>query len=840
MSQPRPINYRIELTPDLAAFRFAGQVEIDIEADTDVKEIVLNVLDLAVWRCRLREGDDLVDCAFDLDPQKETLRVHLSGQRRGRMTVQVDFEGIINDKLGGWYRSGCTVDGQPEFMAVTQFQESHARQVFPCFDAPEHKAVFEITLLVDRHLCAISNQEILEETREPNGKKRVRFRKTPRMSTYLLFLGVGHFDLLVDETDRRVRALATPGQIPEAAFGLEFGRKSLVFCEEYFKIPYPLSKMDLIAVPDFAFGAMENWGAITFRENLLLYHPNTTSKAGMARICEVVAHEIVHQWFGNLASPSDWKYLWLNESFATFTSYAVVDHFYPEWDTWELFVHSQSASALARDGLFETFPIEIPGGDHVVINTATAPIIYNKGGSVLRQIKGYLGEAGYRQGLTQYLSDHAYGCAASSDLWDALEKAAGKPVSALMKSWIEQPGFPLVEARRDGPELVLTQQRFTYLPRLPEALRDGAEPGPAQWLIPVSLRVLGEGGEERCQESLMEGREMRLDLGAKAAAFKVNAGQTGFYRVRYVDAADLTCLGPFILDGRLDAFDRWGLVDDLFALVRRGDAAMGDYLAFLRFYAREDAFLPLMAISDHFHLASLVLAGPAAETVREAARIFFDDVLSRIGYAPADGETHAAAVLRAHVLPLAAYFGAEKAASFALEQFHRLTAGDTVHPDIMKGAAQVGAMLESQTACPWLMERIAASGNEHERMNLLSALGWLRGEAVIRKALSYALSQVPSRNKHIPITTFATNPEATGMMWAWYGENRTALMGLHPLLFERVLATILPLGGMSRKGDVWAYFKDDFGREGVSASVVRMSLEKLAVNVRMRDRHAAG
>jgi tricorn protease interacting factor F2/3 len=583
---------------------------------------------------------------------------------------------------------------------------------------------------------------------------------------------------------------------------------------------------------------MENWGAITFRENLLLYNPRSTSKAGLARICEVVAHEIVHQWFGNLASPSDWKYLWLNESFATFTSYAVVDHYYPEWGTWEQFVNSQSATALARDGLFETFPIEIPGGEHVVINTATAPIIYNKGGSILRQIRGYLGEAAYRDGLYRYLKDHAYGCAASSDLWEALEQAAGKPVSALMKSWVEQPGFPLVEARRDGEDLVLTQGRFTYLPRLPEALQGADAPAPAQWLIPVSLMVMERGGQMRRQELLMDGPEMRIGLGPEAAAFKVNAGQTGFYRVRYGDGADLARLGPLIREKRLDAHDRWGLVDDLFALVRRGDATIGEYLDFLGFYAEEDAFLPLMAISDHLRLSSLVLSEPAAGAVRDAARAFLGGVLSRIGYAPAENETHATGILRDHVLPLAAYFGAEKAASFGMAAFHRLTSGGAVHPDIMKAVAQVGAMLAPDVACPWLMERIGTSGNEHERMHFLSALGWLRGEPFIRRALAYALFDVPSRNKHIPITAFTMNPDATGMLWQWYGENRPELKQLHPLLFERVLATILPIAGMSRERDIWDHFKGDFGREGVSAAVVRMSLEKLCVNARMRELNA--
>jgi len=224
---------------------------------------------------------------------------------------------------------------------------------------------------------------------------------------------------------------------------------------------------------------MENWGAITFRENLLLYFPGVTSKSGEESICEVIAHEIAHQWFGNLVTPMDWKYLWLNESFATYFGYGVVSHYFPEWDVWQQFVHGQTAVALERDGLRDTFPIEIPGGEHVVINTSTAPIIYNKGGSILRQVNGHIGEARFKDGLRRYLSDNAYACASSRDLWRSLEQISEKPISKMMKSWIEQPGYPMVEVRRDGGKLILTQKRFTYLPHESEQ----------EWIIPMKIRL---------------------------------------------------------------------------------------------------------------------------------------------------------------------------------------------------------------------------------------------------------------------------------------------------------------------------------------------------------------
>lgn len=833
-----PIHYRLELTPNLMTFRFAGNVELRLQATGDVEEIVLNAKELAFWRCRVEGDGRFFDCPFVMDPEKETVRIRLPRKMNGALRLLFDYEGVINDRLGGWYRSGYVSDGQAKFMAVTQFQESHARQVLPCFDSPEKKATFDVILVVDQTLSAVSNEEILEEIRLEKGKKQVRFRRTPKMSPYLLFLGVGEFDAIAHETDRRVKAVTPPGRSSSARYGLEFGQKALAFCEEYFRIPYPLGKMDLIAVPDFAFGAMENWGAITFRENLLLYDSETTSQAGVARICEVIAHEIVHQWFGNLASPSDWKYLWLNESFATYTSYNVVDHYYPEWKNWEQFVYNQSASALERDGLRETFPIELPGGETVVINTATAPIIYNKGGSILRQMRGYLGDECYREGLVTYLTAHAYDCAASRDLWEAFETAAKKPVTALMKSWIEQPGYPLIEAHLEGRDLVLRQQRFTYLPSSGKEAATGDPDTAARWLVPISLQVIGGGGSVRREEMLMDAGEIRLDIGDDVAAYKVNAGQTGFYRVRYIQKDDLNRLGAPVREKTLDSFDRWGLQDDLFAMVRRGDETIFDYLEFLDFFENEDAFLPLMSIADHLHLSSLVLPQDPAMAVKHFGRAFFDRALSRIGLEPLAGESHTTAILRDHLLFLAALFGSTEAAAFATGQFAALTAGGSVHPDIMKSVMQVGAMTDSKAAFDWLTRRMETAASEHERMNLLAALGSLREEKFIRRGLSYAVDRVPARNKHISLAGFAVNPHAVGFMWQWFEENHKKMESFHPLIFERVIASLIPLGGMSREADVMAFFRDDPGRMSAAPGVIALSLEKLAINLRMQKAHS--
>jgi tricorn protease interacting factor F2/3 len=347
------LNYLIRLVPDLVRFTFDGRVDIQLEASKPVAQIVLNAVELAVWRCSLERPDGGVPCAFRVDPAAEQLCIVLPETVSGQIRIQIDYAGKINDRMAGFYRSRYTRDGRTEHIAVTQFEESDARRAFPCLDHPAQKAVFDIELEVDRSLTAVSNTEIKAQEILENGQKRVVFESTPKMSTYLVFFGVGPFETLQDHVDSRVRVLTLPGQQKFAGYGLEFGRKALQFSESYYGIPYPLSKMDLIAVPDFAFGAMENWGAITFRENLLLHYPDVTSRSGEERICEVIAHEIAHQWFGNLVTPSDWNYLWLNESFATYFGYGVVAHYHPEWEIWQQFLNGTTASAMTRDGLLE-------------------------------------------------------------------------------------------------------------------------------------------------------------------------------------------------------------------------------------------------------------------------------------------------------------------------------------------------------------------------------------------------------------------------------------------------------------------------------------------------------
>ena len=824
MKELEPSNYRIHLEPDLVNFTFAGNVEILLNANRPVDAIDLNILDMAIWITKVKVDGEFVVCPFRVDPEKEEIRLSLPREMAGDITLQIDFEGHINNKMAGFYRSEYGPDGQKKFIAVTQFEESDARRAFPCLDHPAKKATFDIEMTIDENLVAISNGSVKEEVVLKNGKKRVQFHQTPKMSTYLVFLGVGEFDIFESQTDKRVRVATVPDKSKYGQFGLEFGVNALKFCEQYYQIPYPLAKMDLIAIPDFAFGAMENWGAITFRENLLLYYPDITSTSGQERICEVIAHEIAHQWFGNLVTPTDWKYLWLNESFATYFGFGVVDHYHPEWGVWAQFLNGQTAGALARDALHENFAIEIPGGEHVVINTSTAPIIYSKGGSILRQVEGYIGQDNFRSGLSRYLKKHAYGNASSHHLWEAFEQVSDKPLTKMMQSWIEQPGFPIVEVERKGDTLFLSQKRFTYLPGTFDQ----------QWLIPIHVLIFNSQDDSREIKTLFDDTHTQIDLGADAVAYKVNSGQTGFYRVKYKTPGDLAEVGKKVLSQQLSPEDRWGLQNDLFALVRCGEATIDDYLNFLSNYQNEDAFLPLSSIAGNLFQSYLVLEGANRKKIIAIGKSLLENTLERIGYNPSTNESQTTAILRDQIILQAVIYGSDHTAAFAADKFKHLTRGGDIHPDIQKSILQVGALKGEDSAYRWLIERFQSSVSEHERMNILAAMGCFSREQIIYKALQYALDKVPDRNKFITIVATASNPYALDYLWDWYLAHLAELEKFHPMLYERVIAGIIPVCGIKKEKDVRQFFNQYMQKNPHTKEVVKLSLERLEINVRMK------
>ncbi len=825
MKSVNPINYKIRLAPDLDVFQCDASADILVSPVEKTEELALNILDLAIWSCKIRNEDDFEECPFLVDPSREMLRIFLPRAFKDEFLIRIDYQGHINDKMAGFYRSGYVSGQEARYIAVTQFEESDARRAFPCMDHPSKKATFDIIMDIDPRLDAISNAAVKKIQELTDGKKRVIFEPTPKMSTYLVFFGVGEFEVVQDGKDPRVRTVTLPGAREHARFGMDFGRKSLQYSEAYYGIPYPLTKMDLIAIPDFAFGAMENWGAITFRENLLLHYPQKTSKSGEQRICEVIAHEIAHQWFGNLVSPSDWKYLWLNESFATYFGFGIVDHYFPDWDTWAQFLHGQTGTAMARDALHETFAIEIPGGEHVVINSSTAPIIYNKGGSILRQIQGYIGDDDFQSGLRHYLNAHAYDCAASHHLWESFEVASNQPIGTMMKSWIEQPGFPVIEVARQGRQLKFAQRRFTYLPNA----------ATQSWVIPINISLFSENDDVTLTSVLMDTPELIIEIDENTSAYKINDRQTGFYRVQYNDNQNLDQLGKRVYDQTLPPEDRWGLQNDLFALVKCGAITLEEYIAFLSHYKNEVAYLPLTSIAVNLYSAFGVVQDKQGQAIARLAIPWYEEIIERIGYDPDDKEKQTISMLRDQLIWDASLYGSHKVAEFARGKFEALMNGQSVHADILRSVMQVGALQGGKDAFEWLERQFQQSQVEHERMNILVALGCFQDTELLKKSQQYVLDTVPDRNKFIPVVAMAANPYAVPLLWDWYVAHLEQIEQFHPMLYERVVGAIIPTAGLQRTDEVKAFFKDYMQKTDKATDVIKLSLEKLEINLRMRE-----
>ena len=827
-SDVRPLHYSLQLEADLDRPDFAGVTKIELEAATGVQSVSLNALELDIRSCAVLHGESRTPCTFVVNEDQEEVVVTLPGPESGRFVLMIDYQGKIQEGMTGFYRSRYE-DGErgPASLLVTQFQESDARRAFPCFDHPAMKARFQVELTVDESLVALSNGPVIEEQALGDGRKRVLFQETPKMSTYLLFFGVGAFEFLEDRGGRTlVRAAGTSGMMDYLGPGLDFGKKSLEFCEEYYDVPYPMAKLDLIAVSDFAFGAMENWGAMTFRENLLLVYPGVTSRAGLQRIYEVIAHETAHQWFGNLVTPSDWKYLWLNESFATYFGFGVVHHYYPEMGVWEQFLHTEKHHAMERDALHQTFAIEIPGGEHVVINEVTAPIIYSKGANVLRQIEGYIGPESFRQGLRRYLKKFAFSCASSNDLWEALEEASEMPVTRLMKSWLEQPGYPVLHVKREGSELVLRQKRFTFLKS--EAAQ--------AWLVPVTVTFFLADGSSRDETVLLEGPEIRLELGDGVRACKVNKAVTGFYRVNYDDRSDLFALEPWIRSGALEVEDRWGLQDDLYAMVQAGSASTDQYLELLDAYGDETAYLPVAGIAANLAHACLVLRGEPRDRTEQKARDFLGRVLSSVGLVPDPAEDHNTSALRDQIIFQAALCGWQEALDFLMDSFGVLRGGGTVHADVARAAMQAGAAFGEPAALDWFKMRFQESQSEHDRMNVLGALGWFQERALMEASLGFVLESVPARNTFVPLVRAAGNPSARAFLWDWFCRHIENMESLHPVHFERIIGALVPSAGLDREEEVTAFFEAYMARKDLAKETIVMALERLEVNRRMRAR----
>jgi puromycin-sensitive aminopeptidase len=680
-----PVRYDLRLAPDLEAATFTGEERVELDVREPVTTIVCNAAELEIASATLtpitaeegdEQGDDAgpITLAVRLDEGDQLATFTLPDEiPSGRYALDLAFSGILNDQLRGFYRSTFTAeDGTERVMATTQFESVDARRAFPCWDEPDRKAVFAITLDVAEGLTVVSNWPEVSNEPAGEGLHRVRFGDSIAMSTYLVAFVVGELEATepVDVDGIPVRVVHTPGKGDFTAFAIEAAAHALRFYAEWFAIPYPGAKLDLIAIPDFATGAMENLGAVTFRETELLADPAGASQSELARIAEVVEHEIAHMWFGDLVTMRWWNGIWLNEAFATFTSLICLDDFRPEWRCWDSFSRSR-AVALQVDALHTTRPIEYPVHRPEDAEGMFDVLTYEKGASVLRMVERFLGTNRFRDGVRSYLAAHLYGNTETTDLWDAIEESAeDEPIRALMDSWIFQGGYPLVDVRSDGADAVqVAQEPFALL----HEGEDGHTPGGPEsgigrdWLVPL---IIASRGRERPSDSgtLPEDAPAasRLVLGAAGARVALgrkdddvvvaNVGGYGFYRVRYDQP-----LFSRLLDGldRLEPLERYCLISDIWACAHAGLASLDDFFALSRRFAGDTDASVWTVVTGAIGALDRAVADADRPKLAEFTRSVLGPELHRIGWERVGGEDPQTPTLRSALLRSLAYVGGD-------------------------------------------------------------------------------------------------------------------------------------------------------------------------------------
>ncbi len=635
-----PSAYRIDIVPDLVHLAFTGHEDIEIDVAAPGDTVMLNQAGLTLSSVRLEDGA-AATVSTDATNQTATLRFP-QAIPAGHHTLSIDYAGPIPETPNGIYHDDYkTHDGAARRMLVTQFEVADARRMFPGWDEPAFKATFQLSVTIPAGDTPVSNMPVLSETPVGTAAKRVVFERSPRMSTYLLALVAGDLAALhakVGGAD--IGLLAPTGTQSQGDQALAAASAILPYYNEYFGVPYPLPKLDLIAIPgNYAAGAMENWGAITYIDNALLFDPATSAPRTREVIFEVVAHEMAHQWSGDLVTMGWWDNIWLNEGFATWMADKAADHFHPDWDIWPR-QHQEREQAMAQDAQPTTHPIQQVIHDVSEAGSAFDRISYQKGEQVIRMIEDWLGPDAFRDGMRGYMKAHAYGNTTSADLWAALAAASHQDVASVATSFTEQPGVPLVQVARacvDGrTAMTLTQGRFTI-----------NDPAPAKltWQIPVTIGSPGGSPGGASRKLILVGTATQSFDGCDQP-LKANLDEDGYYRTQY-DAASLALLKASF--ATLSATDQADLLGDQFALFRAGRAPLGDYFDLLT--ALQGAHVTSNAVwidtIDHLLDVDALLRGDAGRPAfRTFANALLTSELTRLGWDARPDESFLDALLR--------------------------------------------------------------------------------------------------------------------------------------------------------------------------------------------------
>lgn len=764
-SEFRPEHYDLTLKPNRDDMVFSGLVKISgLKTGPPSSRLTLHQKGLKVTVTELRFRDKkngwqkIEVKRTNYHSRFDEVRLHAAQTLfPGKYEIELAFSGHINEQMHGIYPCNFRHDGQDKKLIATQFESHYAREVFPCIDEPEAKATFDICLYTPLGETVISNTPLKKQATK-DGSLVTIFEPTPRMSTYLVALVFGQLEYRQAKTKNgvTVRTYATPDNVAHTEFALETAVKCIDFYEDYFDIRYPLAKLDMVALPDFSAGAMENWGLITYREQALLVDPKNTSLEMKQYVAMVVAHELAHQWFGNLVTMHWWTDLWLNEGFASWIEYLVLAKLFPGWHMWTQYVGEDQLLGLRADSLESTHPVEVPIGHPDEIRTIFDDISYQKGSAVIHMLQAYMGADVFQEGLRHYLKKHAYGNTSTEDLWSALQKTSGKPVKDFMHAWTAMPGYPLLSVTKQSGQLSLTQQRFL-------ALGPGKPLPGTVWPIPLNSRQLEF-------QDVLAARQMKLEWSEQTPL--INQGHSGFFATIYDDES-YAKFGRDIEKGVLRETERLGLINDAFSAARAGYLPTHQALEMLKHYHTEKSAPVWDALA--FALADIrrVFDEPKLlEQMKPYVRQLTTDQLKRLGWAETKSESYFDSLLRPTILGLSSWAENPAVVKEALKRFASMKKPEDQPPDLRPAIYHTAVRNGGSREFDKLLGFYESSASASEKVSLSSALTSFKQPILIKRSLDLIKSdQVRTQDISYWVSYSFSNRHAKDATWLWLKQN---------------------------------------------------------------------
>lgn len=730
-----PTHYTLRFDLDPERETFTGRTEIELNVRRPASTIVLNATELDAI------GAVLTDAAGQsrtvvVTPDKDTSQWRITWTAAeplapGRWRLAIDYRGKFERRGQGLFRVEYRTAARegPLRMLATQMEPIHARAVFPSFDEPAFRATFDIVITAPARFEAVSNMPVARQSPVADGRRETVFERTPSMPTYLVALAVGEFDTLADRFDGiPLRILTAPGRADEARYAMEVTKQLLGYFRDYFGVPYMLPKLDQLAIPAVRGGAMEDWGAISYSENLLLYDPKRSPQRQQQLIFSIVAHEIAHQWFGNYVTAAWWDDIWLNEAFADWMQKKAVAHFNPQWGT-RARERLSRESALALDGTSATRAIADPPTHESAIAEVFNDITYRKGGTVLRMFEAQLGEEVFRDGLRRYMAGHGYSNATADDLWHHLSRAAGFDLTDVIGGWIRQRGFPLLtvatECRDDRTRVELSQERFTST---------GAAQLAAMWQVPVAIHAAGT-----TQRVILGRSPERIDFPG-CVPVVANGGDTGYYRVQYDEGNMARLRAGF---AALPPTERVGLVADTMALARSGRIPFAEYFRLLDAMRGErEGAVWQQVIDDLGFLDDVFARTPAQPSVRAYGRSLLQPVLDRLGWQPRPGEDAETLRLRDALIETLGRFDDADTTTRARSMFaaHTGTPAVPIDPSIRQGVVRTAARPADEATFETLRLLIRGARSQEDEFLYGGAMVRVRDPVLVRRVMELGLT----------------------------------------------------------------------------------------------------